>query len=669
VKAIPDALRRAYVLVLAPLAALAPIPLYWSEGALPAAVLLYECSILLIWLRARSGHPVRLSDAILNVVGLSYFVWLGYEMSVLRHGLLRSVSHLLLFTAIAKLSSLKRPGEARTALLVLFLLTLASASSSTHVSSLLYFTAMAAFGFRTLGRLAVLADFDEAPPDRVLASIPTGGLAATAILGAAMLTVPLFYALPRLRSPFALAPMRLDDALSTSLAADRVELDSFGAAKKSDRVILRMSAEPSALLGRALRLREAVFTEYRSGVWTRSPYGRSFRGTPDVALGHPRPGERMAGRISIELNLFTNGFLFLPYGAVGLELDRGFPASLPDGVVQLASRRRAVQYAVSVRSERAQRGPGASAIDPSSVPPAIREYAAKLTGDLSDPVAIARRIQDNFASNFVYTLDPPPFEGDPLVHFLLRSRAGHCEFFASAAAMMLASRGVPARLVTGSYGGELGLLSRSIVVRAGNLHAWVEADFDGMGFSVLDPTPPAGIPPATSRVSFWKRLTGIAREIEFFYDRRILGFDSLDQAQIFESARQSLGRAAEGLSSWKNLLRGRGASGSRAAIGLALLLGLLAAFWRFRRSRPVAPATRAYLALRQLVAKRAGTLSAAVPPAEVARRFAAAVPEGSEDARTIVERYCETEFGGRRPEPGDARELAGRVRRLRRIAR
>ena len=38
-------------------------------------------------------------------------------------------------------------------LLVLFLLTLASASSSTHVSSLVYFAAMAWLGFRTLADL------------------------------------------------------------------------------------------------------------------------------------------------------------------------------------------------------------------------------------------------------------------------------------------------------------------------------------------------------------------------------------------------------------------------------------------------------------------------------------------------------------------------------------
>ena len=69
---------------------------------------------------------------------------------------------------------------------------------------------MAWLGFHTLGRLAVLADFSEAPPDRVLASVPTPGMSAIAIAGAAACTVPLFFALPRLHGPFAVAPMYYD---------------------------------------------------------------------------------------------------------------------------------------------------------------------------------------------------------------------------------------------------------------------------------------------------------------------------------------------------------------------------------------------------------------------------------------------------------------------------
>jgi hypothetical protein len=670
---IPTGLRRAYLLVLAPVAAVAPIPLFWTDGALPPALAAYEMALLILWWRARGGNPVRLSDAVLNAIGLSYFVWLGLEVTTFRHGLLRSVSHLLLFTAVAKLASLKRPGEARTALLVLFLVTLASASSATHITSLLYFAGMAFLAFRALGRLAVLADFDDAPPDRVLRAVPTRGVAFAVILAAGLLTTPLFYALPRLRSPFVSAPVRVEDALSMALAADRVDLETFGAAKRSDRVVLRMEVQPDRLLARTLRLREAVFTEYRDGGWTRNPYTRGLASPHgprrDSSIPEVRPGEKIGGEVSIDLNPFANGFLFLPYESVGLELDRGYPVALSDGVVRLPTNRRAVRYTTKVRISD-PRGIGATAIDPRSVPAAVRDYAMKLTGDLTDPAEIYRRIREHFARDFVYTLDPPPAPGgDPVVHFLVNTKAGHCEFFASAAALMLTARGIPARLVTGSYGGEMGLLSSAVVVRGTNLHAWVEAEIDGTGFTVLDPTPPSGVPPATTRASWWKRLSSVGRELEFFYDRRILGFDSFDQAQFLEVARQTVGSAAGTVGSFAQFWKERRRDILRAVVGIAAIL-FLAGFLRsrsVRRSRQ-APTTRAYLALRRLLARRQGALAPSVPPAEVARRFAQAVPEGAEDARAVVESYCESEFGGRRADAKEEAEIRRRVRRLRKLA-
>ena len=362
---IPDGLRRAYMLTLAPAAALAPLPLFWTNGAKALALAVYEAALLLLWWRARVGRPVRLSNAVLNAIGLSYLFWLGLEVFIVRSGRLQTVVHLLLFTAIAKLASLKFPGEARTALLVLFLLALAAASSSFHYSSLLYFGAMAWIGFRLLSRLAVLADFDTAPPDRVLRSIPTGGLAAAAMAGAFLLGGPLFYALPRLRSPYANVRFRMDDAFATTLTADRVDLEAFSSAKKSDRVVLRFELDSEREIARVFRLREAVFTEYRDGSW--------LRGTPTASDGQVRPamgiprvsptGGGPAAHISVEMNLVARGFLFLPYGSYGLAFDSGVPAPQADGVVSVQGGQRAIRYSASVARVE-PRGPGRSIIDP-----------------------------------------------------------------------------------------------------------------------------------------------------------------------------------------------------------------------------------------------------------------------------------------------------------------
>jgi transglutaminase-like putative cysteine protease len=664
-------LRAAYLSVLWLPAAVAPLPLLFTEGASLQALVLYWGALALLRTSAARGRPVRLSDALLNMIGLSYLVFLGYEITRLHHGLLRSVSHLLLFTAAAKLASLKRPGEARTALLVIFLLALASTSSSTHISSFLYFVTMGWLGFRTMTRMAVLADFDNAPPTRVLASVPTGGLAATALLSAAILAVPFFYALPRLRSPFATAPLRIEEALSSTLTADRVELENFGSAKRSDRVVLSLEVQPAYLLNQSVRLREAIFTEYRNGAWTRSaghrPETRMFAPRSLAAPPSPLSRRDLSGRVSINLNLFTNGFLFLPYGATNLEVERGFPMRLPDGVVQAGGSRRAVRYSADVRAGKYVI-PGVSAIDPSLVPPEIRDYTNALTGDLDRPAAIYDRIEEHFRKQFVYTLDPPRSSGDPVVNFLQHSKAGHCEFFASAAALMLTARGIPARLVTGSYGGEMGFFSRSLIVRGGNLHAWVEANLDGSGFVMLDPTPPAGIPAPMERVSWVARLTGLGREMEFFYDRRVLGFDSVDQAQVLDAARQEFDRTASSLISWKENWRGLSASAGRWMFGLAaaVALWLLLAGYRGRLSN-LPPATRAYLAARQLLERRLGFLSPSVPPAEVARLLGQSAPEAAEDSRRVVHVYCASAFGGIRPDEKTLADLRERVQRLQKV--
>jgi transglutaminase-like putative cysteine protease len=667
----PMALRGGYVQVLGPAALLAPLPLFWTRGASAVAIALYESALILLFLRAREGRPVRLSNAVLNGIGLTYLFWLGAETALLRPGLLRSVSHLLLFTTIAKLASLKHTGEARTVLLVIFLIVLAAVSSSTHVVSLVYCAVMAVLAFRTLSRIAVLADFEEGPPARVLKAVPTPGLSVAAIIVGTLLGVPLFFLLPRLHGPYALSPIRFEEANPTAVSTDRVELDSFGGAKRSDRVVLRLSVDPPVAVPDLLRLREAVFTQYRNGVWTRSARAaREIRTLPGIQLVSDQsmlPENRLA-RLSVDEKLFGSGFLFLPYRASHVWVEHGHSNLLSDGTVQASSSRATVRYDVSVGKEEA-RGEGRSAIDPAAVPLAVRDYAWKLTAGLTNPEEITDRIVAHFRTGFVYTLDPPKGTGDPLINFLLRSKAGHCEYFASAAAMMLAARGVPARLVTGSYGGEVGAFSETIVVRGANLHAWVEADIDGSGFQVVEPTPPSGVPPATSRVSWWRRLVTVGREIEVFYDRRILGFDSGDQIQLTQTFRDSFSGATRSLKFWKGTSTGVLPGGAKVAV---VLLGLsvlaLIALRGIVRRPALPPATRAYLALRRLLAHRIGVVGPGVAPAEVARRFEEWAPRSGEDARAVVGAYCESAFGGRTTDAATARELRERVKRLKKLA-
>jgi transglutaminase-like putative cysteine protease len=80
---------------------------------------------------------------------------------------------------------------------------------------------------------------------------------------------------------------------------------------------------------------------------------------------------------------------------------------------------------------------------------------------------------------------------DPIEDFVANSRAGNCEYFASALAMMLRSQGIPARLVRGYKSGTFNTVGRYYLVQERDAHSWVEA---WMPTDVIPLTDLAGVP-------------------------------------------------------------------------------------------------------------------------------------------------------------------------------
>ena len=94
------------------------------------------------------------------------------------------------------------------------------------------------------------------------------------------------------------------------------------------------------------------------------------------------------------------------------------------------------------------------------------------------------------SGRFRYTTHQPADGGLPLVDFLLHDRAGYCQHFAGAAALLLRLAGVPARVVagfaTGVPDGHGGFDVRDL-----DAHEWIEVYFQGYGWVPFNPTPPA----------------------------------------------------------------------------------------------------------------------------------------------------------------------------------
>ena len=100
-------------------------------------------------------------------------------------------------------------------------------------------------------------------------------------------------------------------------------------------------------------------------------------------------------------------------------------------------------------------------------------------------------LQNYFAENFQYTLiqSNRDISYKPLHYFLLNSKKGHCEYFASAGVLLLRAAGIPARYVTGYAMQEYHAQSKEFIVRGRHGHAWISAYINGR-WSAWDFTPP-----------------------------------------------------------------------------------------------------------------------------------------------------------------------------------
>lgn len=104
-----------------------------------------------------------------------------------------------------------------------------------------------------------------------------------------------------------------------------------------------------------------------------------------------------------------------------------------------------------------------------------------------------RNLEGNLRTRYGYSLRTTnPGNRDPLDNFLFGEKRGHCEHFATAAALMARKLGVRTRMAYGWAGGTYYENGRMFVFRAKDAHAWVEVLLEGYGWVTMDPTPESG---------------------------------------------------------------------------------------------------------------------------------------------------------------------------------
>jgi hypothetical protein len=310
--------------------------------------------------------------------------------------------------------------------------------------------------------------------------------------------------------------------------------------------------------------------------------------------------------------------------------------------------------------------------------PRVRRLAEEVTVRADNPYDKAASIERFLRTGYAYTLDvniPPGV--DPLPYFLLQKRAGHCEYFASAMAVMLRAEGIPSRFVTGFLPGEYNDVGGDYIIRASDAHAWVEAFFPRYGWITFDPTPPGNA-----------RQGGLLARIALYWDwfqynwnEWVVSYDFGHQATLAQSVQRNSQAWFAQLKTYYQekrrqvlaylLVLDRRAEKSRyslpviLALLLAVLVGLrgraiggyLRARWSLRAHRkgslPPELAALQYREMLKLLERRGWRKSPAQTPLE----FAAAIPDAQLNfpVAQLTELYQSARFGAH---PAKASEMS-----------
>ncbi len=487
----------------------------------------------------------------------------------------------------------------------------------------------------------------------------------------------IFFVLPRVSAGYLSAYTAAND-LSTGFS-DRVELGRIGQLQQSKTVMMHVKIEGDSGGASLLKLRGVVLNYFDGKAWVNtrhpSPLKRGADGQFELAQGAMARGSRIHYRVTLEPYLTEVFFLLAApeklrgnYRAVSedvagnvfdRDVDHPVTRYEADSVLRSHS---AVRQAAAAHTPALQEYLGGPEPDAR-----VRELAHKITDQSATPAEKAAAIENYLRSHYKYTLQLPRTEPrDPIANFLFERREGHCEYFASAMAVMLRSIGIPSRVVNGFSGGEFNDITSEYVIRASDAHSWVEAYLPGEDWVEFDPTPAGG----GAGQNNWSRLMQYMDAMQSFWREWIVNYDFAHQFRLAQDAgrgsrelagkAQSWGREKyEKLLAWARRTEDRiGDStvrwGLRAlAVAMVALFGisvprLISSFKRFRlarrpKSSPQLAASIWYERMLRQSARRGWDKAPGQTPSE----FAAIIADPQLRVRVVkfTQRYESARFG------------------------
>ena len=543
--------------------------------------------------------------------------------------------------------------------------------------------------------------------------VGSGFLAGTALLSLPLfLVTALFFLLfPRVGIGF----LSLGDGDPESVVGfgDDVELGGFGVIRDDPTVVMRVTPQPMPANPPEywpLRMRGTSFDHYEGGHWTRELDERERLvdiGERFMLRRRPLSGDT---HLSVLVDPLEDPVVFLPERTVAVEVTPRVESGVivyrrlelrsgldlrylePDGL-PFAYETIAAPDDESYGHRAAMwnaRGHDQELTDSErdaylQLPPnqaRIEALARQVVGDATEPAAMAQAIERYLHSRaFTYTLSQPDTRGrDPLHVFLFEARAGHCEYFSSAMAVMLRTVGVPTRNVAGFLGGQYNRFGEYYGIRNGDAHSWVEAYING-DWRTFDPTPPARGLSGPVQVPVLSPFREMMDALRTAWQRRIVGYDLRSQVaglraigRFFRSM-GFLGGADDAGSDPAELRalssRSRGAS-LLATASLALIALVIALAWRRRgkgQGEPLSPDALRAQALYRILERRLARVGVPRPPARTPIRHAEALVAdgrvGADVVAGITDAYVAARFGTAALSASDARRWRRRLREVR----
>jgi hypothetical protein len=504
---------------------------------------------------------------------ISRFSVAGSSNSPLFAALL-AVVHFLIFAMLVRFYSASNDRDALFLGMLSFAAILASAILTVDTLFLILFFAFLLFGVSTfigmelrrgaVGAVAPSAHVHLEKDRQLNRALSLASLSVA--LGAILLGGVLFFFFPRFSAGY------LDRvSFSPSLMAgftDNVELGQIGEIKQNTTVVMRVQTG-KAVGYNLLRWRGIALTKFDGKRWSSTasspkqlhPSGNGWIYTPEPEQEADTSGQEI--RYTVFLEPIATDAIFIPGRALSLqgnfsgEGGNSFAAMNRNYILRDSTDtlRNPFRNYAAIRYAGLSRLPAATATKLRAAPkeyPAeitatylqlppeldarIEALAKEITRGAQTPFDKAFRIENYLRSKFTYTLNLTGRPGsDPLAHFLFETRAGHCEYFASAMAIMLRTQGVPSREVNGFLPGEYNDLGGDYIVRASDAHSWVEVYFPGLGWQVFDPTP-AG---SESGNRFLARLGLYMDWMQISWNEWVIGYDLVHQLTLAQNLQHS----------------------------------------------------------------------------------------------------------------------------------